>query len=57
MLEQANWNVLQKLAFEVSEADPCLYVRSRNGKKLILVLYVDDGLLAANDQEDQQDFL
>jgi len=40
---------LIKQGFKVSAADPCLYVRYRDGKKLLLALYVDDGLLAATD--------
>ena len=48
---------LSKLGFMVSEADPCLYVREKNGKKLILVVYVDDGLVAATDSQDLEDFL
>ena len=36
---------LTKLGFKVSEADPCLYIRDRDGKKLILVVYEDDGWL------------
>lgn len=43
--------------FKVSEADPCLYVRERNGKKILLVVYVDDGLAAATDTQDLEEFL
>ena len=45
------------LGFKVSEADPCLYIKERGGKKIILVLYVDDGLVAATDSQDLKSFL
>jgi len=48
---------LLKLGFVMSDADPCLYVRQNNGRKLIVVLYVDDGLVAATDADDCRDFL
>lgn len=56
------WNkrvsgVLTKFKFRVSEADPCLYFREENGKKIILVLYVDDGLVAGTDENDIEIFL
>lgn len=34
--------------FRVSNADPCLYIRDRNKRRLLLVLYVDDGLIAGS---------
>ncbi|GFY62594.1 retrovirus-related Pol polyprotein from transposon TNT 1-94 [Trichonephila inaurata madagascariensis] len=34
---------LRDLGFTASEADPCLYNRERKGRKLLIVLYVDDG--------------
>ena len=37
---------LSKHGFQQSEADPCLYIRSSEGRKLMLALYVDDGLVA-----------
>ncbi|GFU02586.1 retrovirus-related Pol polyprotein from transposon TNT 1-94 [Trichonephila clavipes] len=43
---------LTDLGFKESEADPCLYIRERKGRKLLIVLYVDDGLIAATDQQD-----
>ena len=45
-------NYLLKLGFEVSHADPCMFIRSTGNSKLIIVLYVDDGLVAANKPED-----
>lgn len=50
-------NFLSRLRFRKSEADPCLFIRESNGLKLILVLYVDDGLIAASDKEDLKKFL
>lgn len=48
---------LLKLGFKASNADPCLFIKEENGKKLILGLYVDDGLVAATDQRDLEVFL
>jgi len=43
--------------FKVSSADPCLYIRTKDRKKLLLALYVDDGLLAATDTQDLECFI
>lgn len=40
-----------------SEADPCLYFRKSDGRKLLIALYVDDGIIAATHQEDIDTFL
>ena len=48
---------LVQQGFKISEADPCLYVRSRGDKVLLLALYVDDGLLAATDMQDLDLFI
>jgi len=40
---------LQKLGFRQSDADPCLFIMKTDSVKLILALYVDDGLVAATD--------
>ena len=48
---------LTKEGFKSSFADPCLYIRNRNGRKLILVLYVDDGLIASSNKEDVEQFI
>lgn len=42
--------------FTVSDADPCLYIRNQDGKLLIIALYVDDGLVAATDTKDLDQF-
>jgi len=41
----------------VSDADPCLYVRQKQDRKLIVVVYVDDGIIAATHLEDCHEFL
>jgi len=51
------WNkkfkeVLLRFELRESEADPCLYYRKEEGRKLLVVLYVDDGLVAASRKED-----
>lgn len=48
---------LLKLSLKPSESDPCLYMRVNGGKKLILALYVDDGLVAASDPKELELFL
>ena len=48
---------LTKEGFKSSFAVPCLYIRNRNGRKLILVLYVDDGLIASSNKEDVEQFI
>ena len=49
-------NFLIKLGFKPSVADPCLFIRERNGQKVILVLFVDDGLVAAQNNGDTEAF-
>jgi len=51
------WNkkfkeMLLRFGLRESEADPCLYYRKEEGRKLLVVLYVDDGLIAASRKED-----
>jgi len=48
---------LEKHGLEVSEADPCLFYSTVDGHKLIIALYVDDGLVAAQNEEDLNSFL
>lgn len=36
---------INKIGFKQSEADPCLYVKTQGKDKIILALYVDDGLI------------
>lgn len=39
---------VKNFGFKESEADPCLYIYLKDCKKLLLSIYVDDGLLAAS---------
>ncbi|GFW22686.1 copia protein [Trichonephila clavipes] len=48
---------LTDLGFKANEADPCLYIQERKGRKLLILLYVDDGLIAATDQQDSEMFI
>ncbi len=48
---------LHKYGLKSSEADPCLFFSSREGHKLLIVLYVDDGLVASQDSNDLDKFL
>lgn len=56
-LKQAGrvWNrkiteVLQSLGYQPSEADPCLFVRTKHGHLSFVLLYVDDMLIACQDE-------
>ncbi|GFU06721.1 hypothetical protein NPIL_605191 [Nephila pilipes] len=41
---------------QVSEAHPCIYIHERKSRKLLIVLYVNDGLIAAIYQLDFEMF-
>ena len=41
---------LRSIGFRQSDADPCLFVLNVNSHKLLLALYVDDGIVAATDK-------
>lgn len=63
-LKQASrcWNetfgaFLKRLGFEMSEADPCLYLWAKENQKMLVSLYVDDGLVASSDSELANNFL
>jgi hypothetical protein len=56
-LKQASrqWNlkfdqVIKRFGFRENDKDSCIYVKFKGGKLVILVLYVDDILLASNDK-------
>lgn len=56
------WNqrfkkVVSTLGLTESTADPYLFVKNVNGNKFLVVLYVDDGLVAATRQSDAEEFL
>jgi len=49
------WNlkfdeVIKKFGFKENDVDSCIYIKVKGGKLIILVLYVDDILLACNDK-------
>lgn len=51
------WNdkferILTNYNLKVSQADSCVFLNNNNDKKLILAIYVDDGLVAATHQDD-----
>lgn len=46
---------LKKLGFRQSDADPCLFILEKNSKKIILALYVDDGIVVATDERELQE--
>lgn len=48
---------LQEVGFQQSEADPCLYVRIKGRSKVLIGLYVDDGLVAHNSTAAGDEFI
>ena len=55
------WNArfgafLGKWGFRQSNADPCLYIQEKGTSKLLLALYVDDGIVAATDKGELSEF-
>jgi hypothetical protein len=48
---------LEKQGMKRSTADHCLFVRNRMNKKLLVVIYVDDGLIAGTDDAEMSEFL
>jgi len=48
---------LLKLGFITTDAHPCLYVQKCHGHKIIIVLYVDDGIVTATHPNDCQKLL
>lgn len=58
-LKQASrcWNIrfsnfLKDMNFKMSAADPCVFTLNRRGSKVLMALYIDDGLIAATREED-----
>lgn len=41
-----------KLNFESNEIDPCIFVKREFGKLMVVLIYVDDGLIMSNDLND-----
>ncbi len=50
-------NFMASVGLIESKADPCLFVRQTATSKLIVVIYVDDGLLAGTHQAEIDEFL
>lgn len=50
-------NFLAKESFKTSEADSCLFVYEENGEKMLLTMYVDDGLIAYSNDKILERFL
>lgn len=48
---------LIQAGFKVSEADSCLFIRKKGDKKLIIALYVDDGLVMSTHQQEIESFV
>lgn len=44
-------------ACQISKADQCLFIREKEGRKILVALYVDDGLIAATHEEDSKSFI
>ena len=44
-------NYLKSEGYTPSSADPCIYVRSKEGKIVILALYVDDNVIMSNSKK------
>lgn len=50
-------NFLTECELQESDADPCLFYRVKDGGKFLLVLWVDDGLIAASHETEINYFL
>jgi len=48
---------VKKQNLKASTADPCLFVRQKDGKKLFVAIYVDDGLVAGTDEVEVEEFM
>lgn len=51
------WNtkltdILKKMGFRASIADPCLFVADRNGKRIYLIVYVDGLMVGCASEEE-----
>lgn len=42
--------------FKSSDADPCLFIRKRNSRKILIGLFVDDGIVASTDKSELEKF-
>lgn len=50
-------NYLIRLKFKKSDADPCLFIKKEGGHTLLLALYVDDGIIAYNNDVMKDTFI
>ncbi|KAF8777457.1 Retrovirus-related Pol polyprotein like [Argiope bruennichi] len=50
-------NFMKDQELKVSTADPCLFIRHKNDKKLLVVIYVDDGLAGGTDRVEVEEFM
>ena len=50
-------NFMASVGLIESNADPCLFVRKTETSKLIVIIYVDDGLVAGIDETEIEEFL
>lgn len=48
---------MKKNGFTRSTADPCIYIRHKGEEKLLIAIYVDDGLIAGSTQDTINSFL
>lgn len=56
------WNLrftqfLNKFGLKSTSADPCIFVSQKEGKRLILAIHIDDGLIAAESKEVSEEFI
>lgn len=58
-LKQASrcWNecftaFIEDFGFRACESDSCIFIRERGGKRMLLAIYVDDGLIAATSESE-----
>jgi len=50
-------NFLRQLGFEQNEADPCIFMRFKGNEKIIIALYVDDGLIASTNEAEVRNLI
>lgn len=50
-------NFIKEHHFNPSESDPCFFTRNKEGERTLLIIWVDDGIIASNKQNAIDDFL
>lgn len=48
---------LKSINFKQCDKDPCLFIRNARNTKIILALYVDDGLVATSNEKESERFI